>query len=134
MKNQWKMITILLFGVCLFYLFTLTSRTSSQGDRRPLRARSNANSLWVAVTSYNNEYGQFPPLTNAVLLRLLCGENPKKIVFFAVNERDLNKSGEFLDPWGTPYRILLEKDNVIVVRSAGKNRAWGDQDDLSTRQ
>ncbi len=37
------------------------------------------------------------------------------------------------DAWGTPYRIEIVS-NAIVTTSAGRNRMWGDSDDIQMRK
>ena len=41
-----------------------------------------------------------------------------------------NSQGEMLDPWRTPYRIEAHARANFIVRSAGKNREFGDKDDI----
>ena len=35
------------------------------------------------------------------------------------------------DYWGTPYRIEIVVQTNYVIRSAGKNRTFGDKDDIT---
>lgn len=35
-----------------------------------------------------------------------------------------------VDPWGTPYQIDFFQQTNFVIRSAGKNRKFGDTDDI----
>jgi len=41
-----------------------------------------------------------------------------------------NSEGELLDGWATPYRIEFIDRSTFVIRSAGKNRVFGDRDDI----
>ena len=41
-----------------------------------------------------------------------------------------NASGEMIDIWQTPYRIELVGRTNFVISSAGKNRKFGDKDDI----
>jgi hypothetical protein len=41
-----------------------------------------------------------------------------------------NGAGELLDGWATPYRIEFIDRSNFVIRSAGKNRTFGDKDDI----
>jgi hypothetical protein len=50
------------------------------------------------------------------------GANPRKIVFIEVRETRINTQGEFVDPWGTPYRIDVSKPDAPRVWSCGPNR------------
>ena len=42
-----------------------------------------------------------------------------------------NSEGELLDGWATPYRIGFVDQSNFVIRSAGKNRMFGDKDDIA---
>jgi len=59
------------------------------------------------------------------------GNNPKKKVFLNIPERSTNSAGEFVDPWGTSYRIIIESTNHVAIQSAGMNRIFGDNDDVT---
>lgn len=68
----------------------------------------------------------------------LLGENPRKIVFFAGPEKNFTPHGEYLDPWGTPYRFDLSDPKAPRVWSCGPNRkdeggAEGSDDIVSWR-
>ena len=41
-----------------------------------------------------------------------------------------NDAGEVIDLWGTPFQIKLVGPTNFIVRSAGKNRKFGDADDI----
>lgn len=130
------------------------------------KAKSTCQNIETAIMLYANEYGGKLPIpataygnndsliTDAdsvskdilmVLMNINSGSNtgyalnPKKIVFL---ETDIpSDDGEYLDPWGTQYRILLDKNldgsiayltnanakhrKKAVVVSAGKDRTWG---------
>ena len=53
---------------------------------------------------------------------------------FTTNETpsrfNTNKTGEVVDVWDTPYRIELVGRTNFIINSAGKNRKFGDQDDI----
>lgn len=87
--------------------------------------------LVAALHQYQAEYGLFPTGEAAQILKTLRGENSRKIVFFSVPPRSVNTRGEFIDPWGTPCELNLLSTNRILVRSAGKNKAFGDRDDIT---
>ena len=87
--------------------------------------------LLGALRYYEAEYDQYPPGSSSEILQVLVGNNPKKKVFLSIPERFTNSTGEFIDPWGTPYRILFESTNHVTIQSAGKNRIFGDHDDVT---
>jgi hypothetical protein len=35
-------------------------------------------------------------------------QNPARVMFIEVGQDELNKDGDFCDPWGNPYRFLLD--------------------------
>ena len=43
---------------------------------------------------------------------------------------ETNSTGEVIDIWETPYRIELVGQTKFVIRSAGRNRTFGDKDDI----
>ena len=47
-----------------------------------------------------------------------------------LNMNTTNSKGELLDVWGAPYRIEITVQTNYVIRSAGKNRTFGDKDDI----
>ena len=52
-------------------------------------------------------------------------------------EKHIGRSGEFLDPWGTPYQIEFTGQTNYCIRSASINLKFGDKDDIvydSSRQ
>jgi hypothetical protein len=61
---------------------------------------------------------------------VLSGDNPLKITFFVSGAWNTNSSGEFVDPWQTPYKLTVESTNRVTIRSAGKNKVFGDDDDV----
>jgi len=88
--------------------------------------------LKAALQQYHAEYGALPGGNSSQILTVLRGENPWKICFFTAPPRSINPSGEFIDPWGTPYYIGYASTSRVFVRSAGKNKIFGDKDDITT--
>lgn len=41
-----------------------------------------------------------------------------------------NAQGQLLDVWGTPYQIKTEPPARFAIRSAGRNKQFGDADDI----
>jgi hypothetical protein len=85
------------------------------------RAKSSAASreLTTAILAYYTEYAELPPVSsNATLVRILAGENKRKIVFLAPSATEINSKGEMIDGSGNPLRISLPNLNHLVVSSA----------------
>ena len=92
--------------------------------RRHNKAQADVNVLMQALSAYASEHGELPHGSYATICRLLRGEsvdgqNPKHLDYIDVEGQDVNTKGEFLDPWGNPYRIIIEKG--LHVYSCGPN-------------
>jgi hypothetical protein len=108
---------------------------STAGPQKTMRATTEMVTIKTALEVYRETIGDFPHGDNTSILRLLRGENldgrnPTRIVFLYLRKNQTNQSGETIDPWGTPYQIEMIGTNHIQIRSAGKNRSFGDLDDL----
>lgn len=89
----------------------------------------------LACQHYKQEYGTYPELPeNKTLIAVLTGENPRKIVFFEPNPKQLNEQKEILDMWGTPIRIALLPDTPPSFVSAGKDKTFGTSDDIKDKR
>jgi prepilin-type N-terminal cleavage/methylation domain-containing protein len=105
-------------------------------------AKSNAVQIAAAVSAYEMEYGKLPPLTagssssdstgdvGSFLTAILGGvsnniDNSRTVTFLETSsykkgKGGTNSSGDYLDPWGSAYKIALDHsyDNSI---SGGTN-------------
>jgi hypothetical protein len=84
----------------------------------------------AAMYQYQAQYGEYPAGDSRAIAHALCGQNPKKIVFVEPGSEHISPDGDLLDPWGTPFKIYLS-GNEILVRSAGPNKHFdvsGDKD------
>ena len=86
--------------------------------------------LRSGIENYQNEFGSYPTGDSMQILKKLLGDNPQKIKFLRPENMSLNQAGEFLDPWGTPYVISFSSTNSFVISSAGKDKIFGDTDDI----
>jgi len=120
-------------------LGVLFPAVSDHGDRQPKRAEAKGSitRMTATIKQYYVEYGRWPDVTgdgrfldatgNARVMGVLRGpdeiKNPRKIVFFEGAPARKSKtfgghwesgfdpqSGAFLDPWGNPYRIVVDAD------------------------
>jgi hypothetical protein len=107
-------------------------------------SKSGYTHLWIPIVSsslkaYLTEYGEMPTGTNAEIMAKLMGRNPRKIVFCDLKGPNrLNKNGELIDLWGTPYRFDTSDPKNPRVWSCGPNRndeggAEGSDDIVSWR-
>lgn len=86
------------------------------------RAAFDVSQLRSAMRSFYTEYGKPPPPGEAATVAALIGANEKRIVFFEADPSRLNKAGEYLDQWGTPFRIGVRDFVEPWAYSFGKNR------------
>ena len=88
-------------------------------------------SFVTVMESYKDEFGTYPTGDNSTIFGALRGTNPKKMMFLDVPPRSISADGAFVDPWETPYEIKVISTNRLSIRSAGKNKHFGDADDVT---
>jgi hypothetical protein len=74
--------------------------------------------LRAEIKNYQCEFGSYPKGDYDQVLKKLFRDDPQKIEFFRV------------DPWGTPFAINFLSTNSFVISSAGKDKIFGDADDI----
>jgi hypothetical protein len=120
-------------AVALFAVIALGLLLPVGGPRKPrskiVLARMEMAVLKGALENYASTYGMYPTGAPAIVLKTLLGDNPRRIAFLNINPRSINSNGEYVDPWGTPYKIEIGGETNVFVRSAGPNRKFGDKDD-----
>jgi hypothetical protein len=94
------------------------------------RCRVVLREIQAEIGYYKYDFGSYPTGDCAQVLRELFGNNPQKIEFLSPQNMSVNQAGELLDPWGTPYIINFPSTNGFVISSAGKNKVFGDKDDI----
>jgi hypothetical protein len=113
------------FILCLL-IPALTAHRS--GHHAEDRTAVEMSGICLALQQYESETGVFPAGTNAAVFQLLYGTNPFHRDFFDPGDRT-NINGEFLDAWGSPYVIQIYSRTNVLIKSAGPDGKWGDQDD-----
>ncbi|MGB8352431.1 MAG: hypothetical protein WCD79_00935 [Chthoniobacteraceae bacterium] len=93
-----------------------------EGAFREVGARNGLTCIITGVKAYNVEYGVMPSGGNARIIKALRGDNPRKLVFFDLPDKDINANGEYTDPWGTPYRIDTSDPKHPWAYSFGPNK------------
>jgi len=125
-------------AVILFTLL-ITARMSLINHQQERMAKEDLAAIQRASELFLTEHGYWPCDDNGILhdqrygreypnrrvfnvLQALRGEgntknltNPNQIIFLEIAPRSrgtsgLNKEGDFVDPWGTPYQIVLDTD------------------------
>jgi hypothetical protein len=96
---------------------------------RPSKAKLQIAELVIALKNYESAFGVYPTGENSNIVSVLAGDNAKKIVFLNFR-RIMEHPNEMVDPWGTPYRIEFFQQTNFIIRSAGKDKIFGDADDF----
>lgn len=96
----------------------------SRPARQLRQARHDVEVLAIALDGFATEQGEYPRGETAQICQLLLGhsidgQNPRRLDYVEVNAYEENARGEFVDPWGTPYRIQLSPS--VRVYSCGPN-------------
>jgi len=101
------------------------------------QARHDVRVIALALDGFARENGDYPKGTPGEICRMLRGEavngqNPKKLDYLNAQPNELNGLGEFIDPWGQPYRMSV--DGATHVYSCGPNRIdeHGEGDDVAS--
>jgi ABC-type transport system involved in multi-copper enzyme maturation permease subunit len=109
-----------LFGALVVFVPIRVYRPPEPGE---LRIETTMKSLQIACESYFTEFGSYPSGSNREIVRTLCGDNPRKIIFLELASRDTNSTGQVVDPWGTPYQFSFEASDPMIS-SAGPNQIF----------
>ena len=101
------------------------------------QARHDVQIIALALDGFARENGDYPKGTPGEICRMLRGEsvngqNPKKLDYIEAQPHELNELGEFVDPWGQPYRMSV--NGAARVYSCGLNRIdeHGEGDDITS--
>jgi len=98
---------------------------ASRPMRQRAQARHDVRELVLALDIFLHEQGEYPPGNLAQICRLLRGENvdgknPRRLEIVEAKAYEVNAADEFVDPWGTAYRIVMTPS--VRVYSCGPNR------------
>ena len=84
--------------------------------------------------NYVQDNGMVPPSSeNYRLVQTFTGKGSDKKSYFTPNSRTVNANREFIDGWGTPFRISFESKDNIVILSAGPDKIFGTADDITNQ-
>ncbi|MCG3149285.1 MAG: hypothetical protein PCFJNLEI_02745 [Verrucomicrobiae bacterium] len=98
------------------------------------KAGQDTAALVEALKMYAQIEGELPGGDLTTICRLLRGEsvagqNARKLDY--VESYVVNDRGEFLDPWGTPYQIILQPQMRVYSCGPNKTDEHGQGDDLA---
>lgn len=135
MKKNRRLALLMTLAVMVIGAGILLSLANRAPPRKPgyHRADRDLTQLSVAIKAYYADFGSWPPAgatEDGPLTRALSGKNPREVVYF---EFPSDAAGmALLDPWGVPYRFMIEGGTNAVFRSSGRNRLdeAGREDDI----
>ena len=127
---------IVLAGVAVFLLlaFLLTPSLNVGGSTAArAKAKNDVIMLTTAARAHTTEFGAPPQGDAKTTLRILQGDNPRKVVFLEISPKQMANGGRFTDPWGSPYVFDLSASNPWAY-SFGRNRQdeGGNGDDVAS--
>lgn len=71
-----------------------------------------------------------PVGTNAEITAVLTGQNRLKFAFIPASHPAINREGELVDRWGTPFIFHAQSGMEMEVRSAGPDKRAYNADDV----
>jgi hypothetical protein len=128
--KQSVVIVVVGFAVLLMclYCFVFPLLVGGGPEKIP-RIRIDEKALSSSIENYHQTFGSYPNGENSNVVRVLTGDNPQKTVFLNFRQ-STEHPDEMVDSWGTPYQIEFVQQTNFVIRSAGKDKIWGDKDDI----
>src|ERR1035437_1514227 len=131
-KNKFEVRLIFNTLAILLFIFVLLGVLSPilwphRNEPPKAKCRLELESVGIALKGYQAQYSDYPKGDQNEIIKSLLGNNLQKIQFLNAK---LNSSGEFLDPWGIPYAIKSSSTNGFIISSAGKDKVFGDADDI----
>jgi len=85
--------------------------------------------LDLGIENYKQTFGNYPSGENSNIVNVLSGKNSQKTVFLNFR-RTSEHPNEMVDPWETPYQIEFSQQTNFIIRSAGKDKIFGNADDI----
>ncbi len=123
MKTVFTAFGFLIFAILMLPALIKPPADALAADKAQVEALANA--LGAALIEYHGVYDEFPEGEHREVLKKLKGKNKKEVVFFESPPDSLSDDGEFLDPWGTPFRIEFDHAQKLPrIHSAGPNRVF----------
>jgi len=113
---------IAIFVVRFIFVYLIPSDDKYENTAGLIQAIAMANAAYVA------DNGSLPKnLDNPELVKVLSGQNP----YINLRPEQLDAHGNLVDDWGTPLRISKKTEKAVLIVSAGPDRIFGTQDDIS---
>jgi hypothetical protein len=94
--------------------------------------RTDLDFLDLVISQYRRHLDGNPVGSNAGISAALRGDNPKGIAFLPAEGKFLDSSGHLVDRWGTPYFFHAISRQRMDIVSAGPDREFWTNDDLTS--
>lgn len=75
--------------------------------------------------------GDYPAGLNVEITNALLGDNPRKVGYLPMDSPRINKNGELVDTYGTPYWFHSKTSKDLTITSAGPDRLMHTADDVA---
>jgi len=95
--------------------------------------QTRAEALLRGLEAFERDFGNYPTGNIASVVNALVGVNPQKRSYLQTDGRSpsaINEKTQLVDAWGVLFEIDFAETNSPIVRSAGRNKMFGDADDL----
>jgi len=125
--------TLITILILVALVLTVWPNFGSKSNSLNTLTKSDLNCIKSACLAYRSEFGAFPTGTVTVIFHLLSGSNTRNLMFIDINSAHVTTNGVMTDPWHTPYSVFFPDATNVVVRSAGKDKIFGTQDDIEKR-
>ncbi len=119
-----------LLGLVIGFVFLgwlISGGVATEKDKAKARIiKTRSDERWISqlLEEQAVKTGGLTNLDRRFVLNSLLAANQNNFWF------DTNTSGEVVDIWQTPYRIDLAGRTNFIIRSAGKDRQFDDEDDI----
>ena len=135
-KRKWILVvtTILVFACPAFVKHLTVSKRRVRQNVQKMRVLVEATKFRDALIAYSNYFGNYPATEVSAMIATLTGQNPSNIVFIDLDPKNIDAVGQYMDYWRTPYRIGLTDKHSLILCSAGRNRTFGDEDEIVVAQ
>ena len=121
------LVVIAIIGILAGLVFPALGTVRNNAKKS--KASSECQSMKTAIIMYESEFSCWPANVSGSsdttvsdseyvkMCKVLTGDNAKKMVFYEVGV-GYNESKGILDPWGRPYRVILDVDYDGKIKSS----------------
>jgi hypothetical protein len=119
----WLLLASILLAVMLS-IFLDNQERVSYSRAKILNTRNDVKQIASVLKQREMETGNLTNIDNSFIFHALFGTNDFRFGYRT------NFQGEVLDIWETPYKIEFFQQTNFIIRSAGKDKIFGDADDI----